>query len=37
MIEQIENEVNEEADSAVEFAKNAAYPDESEVTLHVFA
>ena len=37
MIEQIENEINEEADSAVEFAKNAAYPDESEVTLHVFA
>jgi pyruvate dehydrogenase E1 component alpha subunit len=37
IIEQIENEVNEEADSAVEFAKNAAYPDESEVTLHVFA
>ena len=37
MIDQIEQEVNGEADSAVEFAKNTPYPDESEVTLHVFA
>jgi TPP-dependent pyruvate/acetoin dehydrogenase alpha subunit len=37
VIAQIEQDVNAEADTAVEFAKNTSYPDESEVTLHVYA
>ncbi len=37
IIAQIENEVEKEADTAVEFAKQTDYPDENEVTLHVFA
>lgn len=37
LVRQIEQEVNQEADSAVEFAKNTPYPAEDEVTLHVFA
>ena len=37
IIIQIEKEIDEEADTAVAFAKEAEYPDESEVTLHVFA
>lgn len=37
MLAQIEKEVNAEADQAVEFGKNAPYPDTNEVTQHVFA
>lgn len=37
VLRMIEEEVEEEADAAVEFAKDAPYPDESEVTLHVYA
>jgi pyruvate dehydrogenase E1 component alpha subunit len=33
----IEEAVEEEADAAVAFARDAPYPDESEVTLHVYA
>ncbi len=37
VIAQIEKDVDKEADTAVEFAKEAPYPDVSEVTLHVYA
>lgn len=37
LLEQIENEVNAEADQSVKFAQDAPYPHESEVTNHVFA
>jgi pyruvate dehydrogenase E1 component alpha subunit len=37
ILDQIDREVTDEASTAVEFAKNAPYPDVSEVTLHVYA
>jgi TPP-dependent pyruvate/acetoin dehydrogenase alpha subunit len=37
LITQVETEVSQSIDDAVEFAKKAPYPAESEVLLHVFA
>ena len=37
LLQKIEKEVREEAQSAVEFAVDAPYPDESEVDQHVYA
>jgi pyruvate dehydrogenase E1 component alpha subunit len=36
VLEQIEREVRSEAETAVQFALNAPYPDPSEVELHVY-
>jgi TPP-dependent pyruvate/acetoin dehydrogenase alpha subunit len=37
LVSQVEKAVDQEADEAVEFAKQTPYPAESEVTMHVYA